>query len=117
MLPSSPLTDPDVRISRFRFFTGELRSQQRTGVTVDDAGCWQGMAPEQRGKAAPGHGALPVPTRQPFVPDPRDLFSVPAKPSKVARDAVVGIVAPHFRYQLGMLFGDRQMPVLPAPVA
>jgi hypothetical protein len=35
------------------------------------------------------------------VPDPHDLFSVPAEPSKVAGDAVVGIVAPHFRYQLG----------------
>jgi hypothetical protein len=30
MLPSPPLTVPDVQISRFRFFKGELRSQQCT---------------------------------------------------------------------------------------
>src|SRR5215831_19410558 len=28
MLPSSPLTEPDVQISSFRFLTGELRSQR-----------------------------------------------------------------------------------------
>jgi hypothetical protein len=28
MLPSPPLTEPDVQISHFRFFTGELRSQR-----------------------------------------------------------------------------------------
>ena len=27
MLPPSPLADPDVQISRFRFFTEELRSR------------------------------------------------------------------------------------------
>jgi hypothetical protein len=43
-------------------------------------------------------------------------MGVPASSSKIAPDAIIGIVAPHFRYQLGMLFGDRQMPVLPAPV-
>src|SRR5262247_4499520 len=37
MLPSSPLADPDVRISRFRFFTGELRSQQRTDAVRDSS--------------------------------------------------------------------------------
>ena len=36
-MPSSPLTDPDVRISRFRFFTGELRSQQRTDAVRDSS--------------------------------------------------------------------------------
>src|SRR5499427_268036 len=31
MLPSSPLTEPDVQISSFRFLTGELRSQRCSG--------------------------------------------------------------------------------------
>src|SRR5262249_53062896 len=31
MLPSPPLTEPDVPISSIRFFTGELRSQWRIG--------------------------------------------------------------------------------------
>src|SRR5215813_6643991 len=43
-------------------------------------------------------------------------MGVPAKSSKVPRYAVVGIVAPHLRDQLGMLLGDRQMSVCPTPV-
>src|SRR5258708_23095179 len=34
MLPSSPLTDPDVQISSFRFLTGELRSQRCNDDTI-----------------------------------------------------------------------------------
>src|SRR5262245_4728546 len=115
MLPSSPLTDPDVRISRFRFFTGEVRSQQRSGVTVDDTGSRQGMAPEQLGKAAPGHGALPVAPGPPLAPAPCDFIGIPAQSTIIARDAVVGIVAPHHRAQMGVLCADRRVPVLPAP--
>jgi hypothetical protein len=40
MLPPSPLTEPDVQISSFLFFTGELRSQRcsdgRSGLTEID---------------------------------------------------------------------------------
>jgi hypothetical protein len=39
-LPSPPLTDPDVQISRIRFLTGELRSwwcsDGRSVVAVED---------------------------------------------------------------------------------
>ena len=34
MLPAPPLTDPDERISRIRFFTRKLRS--RNNILVDD---------------------------------------------------------------------------------
>src|ERR1700749_514088 len=37
MLPPSPLTDPDVQISRFRFLTGELRSQRCSDDTLRDS--------------------------------------------------------------------------------
>ena len=37
MLPPSPLTDPDVQISRFRFLTGELRSQRCRDDTIRDS--------------------------------------------------------------------------------
>ena len=50
MLPPSPLTDPDVQISRIRFFTGELRF---SGIAVNDPGPWQRMAGEERGEASP----------------------------------------------------------------
>jgi hypothetical protein len=40
MLPSSSLTDPDVQFSRFRFFTGELRSRRysdgQSGLPAED---------------------------------------------------------------------------------
>lgn len=36
MLPSPPLTDPDERITRIRFFTRKLRS--RYGILMDDLG-------------------------------------------------------------------------------
>ena len=45
----------------------------------------------------------------------RFLVDVPAQSTRVARYAVVGIVASHFCNQMSVLFGDRQMPVLPAP--
>jgi hypothetical protein len=54
-------------------------------------------------------------SRQPFLPDRRDLTGVPAYSSKVARYAVVGIVAPHHRGQMGVLVGDGLMPVHPTP--
>src|SRR5215813_2322748 len=37
MLPPSPLTDPDVQISRFRFLTGELRSQRCSNDPIRDS--------------------------------------------------------------------------------
>src|SRR5580704_14633034 len=52
---------------------------------------------------------------QAFLPNPRDLMGVPSYSSKVARYAVVGIVAPHHRGQMGALVGDRLMPVDPTP--
>src|SRR6516164_9172246 len=57
-----------------------------------------------------------IPPRQPLVPDPLDLIGVPAQSFDVARDAVVGIVAPHHRGQMGALVWDRLMPVVPTPV-
>src|SRR5271163_3934484 len=42
--------------------------------------------------------------------------AIPAYSSKVARYAVVGIVAPHHRGQMGALVRDRLMPVAPTPV-
>src|SRR4051812_10162990 len=64
----------------------------------------------------PGVGALTIPSRQPSLPDPHNLMSIPAHPSTVSRHAVVGVMAPHHGRQVGMLDGDRPMPVIPAPV-
>ena len=37
MLPPSPLTDPDVQISRFRFFMEEVRSQDGVADPIRDS--------------------------------------------------------------------------------
>ena len=50
MLPPSPVTDPDVRISRIRFFAEELRSG---GVPVNDLDGGEWMGCEERAEVAP----------------------------------------------------------------
>src|SRR6202521_662142 len=67
------------------------------------------------GEPAPKEPAPAIPPRQPLLPDPLDLIGVPAYSSKVASYAVVGIVAPHHRSQMGALVRDRLMPVDPTP--
>ena len=47
---------------------------------------------------------------------PLNLMDVPVQSSSIAGYAVVGIMAPHLRDQLGMLLGDPPMPIFPAPV-
>src|SRR4051794_2427049 len=49
MLPSPPLTDPDVQISRIRFFRRELRSRRRS-----DGRSWVAAAGVASGEAATG---------------------------------------------------------------
>src|SRR6516164_8390809 len=84
------------------------------GVTVDDLCRWQRVTREESGELSPIQSASP--SRQPFLPDPSDLMEVPAEPTNIASYAVVGVVAPHLRDQLGMLLGDRPMSVFPTPV-
>src|SRR3954468_5447409 len=60
--------------------------------------------------------SLPIPSRQPSLPDPHNLAGIPTHPSTGPRHAVVGVMAPHHGRQVGMLHGDRPMPVIPAPV-
>ena len=82
---------------------------------MDDPGCRQGVALSERGELVPKEPTPASPPRQPFLPNPHDLIGVPAYSSKVARYAVVGIVAPHHRGQMGALVRDRLMPVDPTP--
>jgi hypothetical protein len=49
MLPSPPLTDPDERITRIRFFTRRLRS--RSSILVDDLGWRQWVSREHSPEA------------------------------------------------------------------
>src|SRR5499427_4382433 len=111
MLPPSPSQS---RMCRFPASGSSRESFAHSGVAVDDPGCWERVPLEEVIKPIPWESAPPP--RQPLLPDACDLMGAPAKSSKVARYAVVGIVAPHLRNQLGMLLGDRQMSVCPTPV-
>src|SRR3954469_4350918 len=73
------------------------------------------MAFQPLRKAAPQDIPMAPPSREPLLPDPHDLPGVPAQPSTVASNAVIGVVAPHHRRQTGMLLGDRLVSVGPTP--
>jgi hypothetical protein len=67
MLPPSPLTVPDVQISRIRFFTEEVRSG---GVAVDDLGGGEWMGCEEDAEVAPLEPLGACSSFQPFPPGP-----------------------------------------------
>src|SRR6202051_1444285 len=92
------------------------KSFAREGVAMDDPGCRQGVTLSERGELVPKEPTPASPPRQPFLPNPPDLIGVPAYSSKVARYAVVGIVAPHHRAQMGALIRARLMRVAPTRV-
>src|SRR3954449_4698571 len=64
-------------------------------VAMDDPGRRQRALLQERRQALPCVGALPIPSRQPSLPDPHNLMSIPVHPSAVSRHAVVGVMAPH----------------------
>ena len=74
MLPAPPLTDPDERIPRIRFFTRKLRS--RRDILVDDLGRRQRVSREHGPEAWPRQIAVAAAPREPFPPYPRDLVMV-----------------------------------------
>src|SRR5580704_17389302 len=100
---------------RFPASGSSWESFARGRVAMDDPGRRQRVALEECGEVAPVKPTPATPPRQPFLPDPRDLPGVPAYSLKVARSAVVGIVAPHRRAQMGVLVRDGLMPVVPTP--
>src|SRR5579883_3385021 len=113
MLPSSPPTDPDVQISRIRFFAQELRSR---GVSMDDPRLRQWIAHQQRREASPWDWLRARPAFQPFPPGLCDLSGVVAQLQHVPRDAVVGVVTHDLHREPRVLAAQRLMPVFPTPV-
>src|ERR1017187_4924297 len=91
------------------------KSFAREGVAMDDPGCRQRVTLQECSESAPEEPTPAIPPRQPLVPDPLDLIGAPAQSSKVASYAVVRIVAPHHRDQMGLLVREGLMPVDPTP--
>ena len=114
MSPAPPLTDPDERISRIRFFTRKFRL--RSGEPVNDLGCGQGMPREHGSEALPRQIAMTTAPPEPLPPNPLKLVAEPAEPLAVARDAVIGDVAPDHSRQMRMLRTERQMQIESAPL-
>ena len=113
MSPSPPLTDPDERISRIRFFTRKLRSG--SGILVDDLGWRQRVSREHGPEARPRQVAVAATPCEPFLPYPHELVVIPSDPSAVSGDAVVGAVPPDHPRQVGVLFPEWTMQVDPTP--
>src|ERR1700747_1517791 len=101
---------------RFPASGSSRKSFARGCVPMDDPGCWQWVTREEIIQSIPVEPTPTIPPRQPFLPDPDDLIGVPAQSFDVARDAVVGIVAPHHHRQMGVLAPDGLMPVGPTPI-
>src|ERR1700746_2842641 len=80
---------------RFPASGSSRKSFARGCVPMDNPGCGQWVTREEIIQSIPVEPTPTIPTRQPFLPDPDDLIGVPAQSFDVARDAVVGIVAPH----------------------
>src|SRR5438067_6980020 len=109
----APPHPSQTRMCRFPASGSSWESLAHGGVAVNDPGRRQRVTLEECGESAPMEPVSVPPPRQPFLPCPRDLTGIPAQSSAVTRYAVVGIVAPHHRGQMGVLVGDRQMPVDP----
>ena len=93
------------RTCRFPASGSSRESFARVGAkAVDDPRRWKRMALEDRVEAGPGEPtSATMPSRQPFLPQHHNLASEPWYTSRVARYAVVGIVASHHLGQMGML--------------
>lgn len=111
MLPSPPLTDPDVRITRIRFFTRKLRSGDI--VLVDDLGWRQRVSRKHGPEARSRQIAVTTAPRKPFPPYPYELMVIPPDPSAVSRDAIVGAVPSDHPRQVGVLVPERAVQVSP----
>ena len=92
-MPSSPLTDPDVRISRIRFFTGQVRSRT-PAEGVNDPWRRQDQPLEHRLELGPRQPSQAVAAFEPLVPGATNLVGNVSDAPGVAEDAIVGIVAP-----------------------
>src|SRR5262245_17940718 len=100
---------------RFPASGSSWESLAQGSVSMDDPGGRQRVARQEGGEPAPMEPVAVTPPRQPFLPYPRDLTGVPAQASSVTRYAIVGIVAPHHRDQVGVLVRNRLMSVGPTP--
>ncbi len=107
------------RTCRFPASGSSRESFARVGVkAVDDPCRWKRMALEDRVEAGPVERASStMPSRQPFLPQHHDLAGEPSYASRVARYAVVGIVASQHLGQMGMLIAQGSMPIVSAPLA
>jgi hypothetical protein len=104
MLPSSSLTDPDVRISRIRFFTRKLRS--RGIVLMDDKGTRQRISREYGSKARPRQIAVAPASVKPFLPDSLEPVMIPSNSTAVARDTVISAMSSDHPGQMSVLFSE-----------
>ena len=92
-LPSSPLTDPDVRISRIRFLAWQVRSRT-PAEGVNDSRLWQSQPLQHAVEFHPRQASQAVAAFEPLLPDPTHVIREVLDAAGVADDPIVGIVAP-----------------------
>ena len=87
-----------------------------TTYGVDGDAVRQAIAFAEPVEPVPWRAVLAVTTGQPLVPDILHLVMEPIQGNTVARDSVVGVMPLQFPAQYGVLFGDRAVPVVAAPM-
>src|SRR5258707_11602766 len=113
-LPPRVPTDPDLPNSGIRLVKSWIR--HREGSRVDHPRRWQRIPRQQPVDHVPRQwpGTSPC---QPFPPPPHDLVTQPLQRRAVARDAVVGVVAPQLLTQMLVLLRNRIVSVNPTPLS
>ena len=98
MLPSSPLTEPDVQISSFRFLTGELRSQRCNDSSVKKRSCQFSYPLSFRGQVCETQSSLPCcPSAVLSSRRPPFLDRIPARPVLRRHQYYEGATTSHSR--------------------
>ena len=103
---SPPLTDPDERITRIRFFTRKFRAGG--AVQVNEQWRGQRVSREHGIEARPRQFAVAAATCKPFSPDAHDLVVIPAQSLAVDATLVTRRALPLSRTGLSPV-GPRQL--------
>ena len=84
-------------------------------VLVNDPSWRQGVSRQVGPEPIPLEPAGPTASSEPLPPHPFDLMLEPTQATSVSGHAIVGVVAAQHGGQVSVLFGERPVPVRPAP--
>ena len=112
--PPRPPTDPDVRVKRIWLFISWLR--YAAPQAVDHSGSRKTVTLLQTEELCPRHFTISAAPRQPTSPDPSCCLPEFQEAVEVSSNPVIPVVASQLLRELLVLFPDRKMQILSAPL-